>query len=451
LLSDEAEELLLRSIPARLRRTEPEKTHRHALILLDELGRLPLAIAQAAANIRDQNLSLAEYADLYKDKSQRMDLLRLPAEDSFKADPSKSSQSIFITWEISFDCLRNDTLASKCLAYMGCFSFLRIPRDFLMRLPEFKSFKLSQFQQAVMKIIRLNLADQEEVKDGSVEYNIHPLVHERIFDRLSHEDQIASMTPCIELLADEFPLLASLQDEAAHIKCLSLAPHAERLSELIFSMNFESEATARLLQGLASFQSLLLMSDNAAVVAARALCIFKKLFNQDYEKLFPIQDLAISCLNDAARYEEALAETEIAVRMFRQEEAKGTMQTQILKQRWNRILGQRGTALLFLQRYGEYKETIEKLISNSDENDPNWPQYQLDLLAALFNLRKLDKAQALITSLLRQYSPSENAPGKRYMRPNLYNTLVHTKGQILHITLRGHAFGLPKWQEVFDL
>ena len=105
LLSDEAEELLLRSIPARLRRTEPEKTHRHALILLDELGRLPLAIAQAAANIRDQNLSLAEYADLYKDKSQRMDLLRLPAEDSFKADPSKSSQSIFITWEISSGCL----------------------------------------------------------------------------------------------------------------------------------------------------------------------------------------------------------------------------------------------------------------------------------------------------------------------------------------------------------
>ncbi|KAL3453533.1 hypothetical protein BJX65DRAFT_302434 [Aspergillus insuetus] len=62
--NDEAKCLLLKSIPEHLSKVESGRIDREAKELLEELGSLPLAVAQAAANIVDQHLSLMEYVSL---------------------------------------------------------------------------------------------------------------------------------------------------------------------------------------------------------------------------------------------------------------------------------------------------------------------------------------------------------------------------------------------------
>lgn len=56
--------------------------------LVEELGYLPLAIGQGAANIVDQQLSFAEYIRLYQEKKHRMCLMQTTAHD-FANRPSK--------------------------------------------------------------------------------------------------------------------------------------------------------------------------------------------------------------------------------------------------------------------------------------------------------------------------------------------------------------------------
>jgi hypothetical protein len=71
--AEEAESLLLKSVPQHFANIFMAKE------LVDELGYLPLAIAQAAANILDQQLSFAEYVRLFQEKKRRVRLVQKPA------------------------------------------------------------------------------------------------------------------------------------------------------------------------------------------------------------------------------------------------------------------------------------------------------------------------------------------------------------------------------------
>ena len=91
----EAEDLLFISITPHLAsgRDVTQRTKE----LLEQLGYLPLAIAQASANILEEQLSLADYAQRYQDKKQRTELMKTPMHDSQNTDPRNSSQSVLVT------------------------------------------------------------------------------------------------------------------------------------------------------------------------------------------------------------------------------------------------------------------------------------------------------------------------------------------------------------------
>jgi len=309
-----------------------------------------------------------------------------------------------------------------------------------------------KIQQIVKKILHLSLADQVQVDEVCVEYNIHPLVHERIFDCLSLEEKIQSTNSCIELLSKEMPLISSFESDVSYIGCQIIAPHAERLCKLILKMDIEHEAAGRLLEALASFQHLFKMPDSAASLAIRALHMCGKMICRDDSQILRVRDLTIDCLIDAGRYEEALAEADISLGHYSEEEVKSQMESKEFVKKQNGALEQPGTALFSLFRTEEYEQTMRQLILNSNEDDPQWPKYQLDLSGALLGIQKLKEAEAITSFLLEHYSLYDDSLDKKHIRPDLYLTLLARRAAILHAGLKGvYHFELPEWQEVFDL
>ncbi|KAL1961920.1 hypothetical protein VTN77DRAFT_749 [Rasamsonia byssochlamydoides] len=90
------------------------------LELLEQLTFLPLAIAQAAAYINENGISLSEYLSLLKDKEHHIiEILSEDFEDDGRYRDIKNP--IASTWLISFVQIRSrDPLAAEYLSVMAC-------------------------------------------------------------------------------------------------------------------------------------------------------------------------------------------------------------------------------------------------------------------------------------------------------------------------------------------
>lgn len=101
--------------------------------LLEMLGNLPLAITQAAAFITENNITVAEYLDVFAtNQSEVEDLL---SEEM--GDPRRYSEfgsSIMNTLKLSFDqILKQKPLAADLLSFMAFLDRNGIPRSLLKR------------------------------------------------------------------------------------------------------------------------------------------------------------------------------------------------------------------------------------------------------------------------------------------------------------------------------
>ena len=249
---EEAVDLLLQSIPEHLIRDRPE-SRAEAHRLIKELGYLPLAIAQAAANIVDQQLTLAEYVTLYQDKKQRLGLMQSPTHDFQTTDPRNASQSVNITWRISFDTLKEQhPLSATFLTYIGFFHWRNIPRDLLKRLPQFKDLDEPVFIQLTKKPLNLSLIDENETKSGSVEYMVHPLLHEKILDRLLSVERLSCLAPLADLFYTFFPSVID-RNEPDWSLALNHFPHAFRIVELCDEVGLRGKDLSILLLRLSQF------------------------------------------------------------------------------------------------------------------------------------------------------------------------------------------------------
>src|SRR5436309_12808390 len=88
--------------------------------IVEDLGCLALAIAQAGAFIKEQHYSMEEYHDAYS-RSRRLLLSRQPAQAS-----SNYKYTVYMTWEISVEkitTMSNET-ARNAIEILKLFSFL---------------------------------------------------------------------------------------------------------------------------------------------------------------------------------------------------------------------------------------------------------------------------------------------------------------------------------------
>ncbi|KAL5590523.1 hypothetical protein FOBRF1_014080 [Fusarium oxysporum] len=160
---EEGIELLTKSIPGRLRKI-PSETEEAPSYLVNMLGNLPLAIAQAAANIRDQQVSLRDYIKLFHDDMDPSSSFRVPVRDRNARDPRNAEQSVNKTWGVSLNRLRESSPSTVLLlGYMSCLHWDRIPVDLMRKLPKFRDFSPIEFRRTIARALQLSLVQEHDL------------------------------------------------------------------------------------------------------------------------------------------------------------------------------------------------------------------------------------------------------------------------------------------------
>ncbi|OAL56942.1 kinesin light chain 1 [Pyrenochaeta sp. DS3sAY3a] len=98
--------------------------------LLKLLEYLPLAIVQASAFIRKNNISASEYVSLMERADEEMKLFSEHFED--RSRYHELDNTIAKTWHVSFDQIcKQDPLAAEYLSFMACIDHVKIPQSLL--------------------------------------------------------------------------------------------------------------------------------------------------------------------------------------------------------------------------------------------------------------------------------------------------------------------------------
>jgi hypothetical protein len=95
--------------------------------LLEMLGRIPLAISQSAVYMKRNRMALKKYVEFLK-KSEGNFKEFLNAEIQDHRRKYNILNSVFLTWRISFDLIREQELrAAELLSLIAMFDRQRIP------------------------------------------------------------------------------------------------------------------------------------------------------------------------------------------------------------------------------------------------------------------------------------------------------------------------------------
>ena len=297
--------LLLKSIPSHLAGTaRQEETEK----LLDQLGDLPLAIAQAAANVTELQIDLSTYISAYQNRTERAIVMQEPFFDSEANDERNKLQSVYVTWEISFDFLEaKHKLSATCLQVMALLHWTAIPLDLLASLPFFGGRAPLEFHAAVKKLLHLSLIE-ESAGDGFVEYSLHRIVHEVILDRLkrrSYSILISLLETTAGHITDLFPFAGVGKKENEFEFARYLLPHALRQLQLLEDLQIVSRIRARLLQSASNYLAASGQSQAATHLSTEALDVALQVWLPDDISILYIRKTVAKCLLQDAKYGEA--------------------------------------------------------------------------------------------------------------------------------------------------
>ena len=297
--------LLLRSISGHLAGTaRQEETEK----LLDQLGDLPLAIAQAAANVTELQIDLSTYISAYQNREERAIVMQEPFFDSEANDERNKLQSVFVTWDISFDFLEaKHKLSATCLQVMALLHWTAIPLDFLASLPFFRGLTPLKFHAAIKKLLHLSLIE-ESAGNGFVEYSLHRMVHEVILDRLKRRSY-GTLISLLETTAGHmtilFPFVGVEKKKKEFEFARYLLPHALRQLQLLEDLQIVSHMRASLLQIASIYLAESGQSQAANHLSTEALDVALQVWLPDDISIFYIRKTVVKCLVRDAKYGEA--------------------------------------------------------------------------------------------------------------------------------------------------
>ena len=115
---------LLQSQLGELDNSEPEVLE----ALINALGRIPLAITQAAAFIQQNSITLSEYLEMFNTDDSEINALLEEDSGDLRRD-SESQNSVFRTWKLAFDLIQKQKpRAAEILSLMSVLDYNRVPR-----------------------------------------------------------------------------------------------------------------------------------------------------------------------------------------------------------------------------------------------------------------------------------------------------------------------------------
>jgi hypothetical protein len=247
---DEAVTLLRKSVPAEL--LDTANSEEYVQLIVHSVGNLPLAIAQAAANIVEHGMPIAQFSLFVYGLSTITRTLTEPVRDFMTSDERNSVQSVTTTWTMSFNLLkRTNPSLITLLGYLACFGNGAVPYYLLKTLPEFNDMDEAEFSHNFGKLHQLCLA--ERINEGSdPAAQMYPLLHEIAWKAICSGNPQRWLESTIDLIYVPFPLVRNEQHSEWDI-CSYFAPHALRMTQLGQQFGLMSEPFARLMQCLSCY------------------------------------------------------------------------------------------------------------------------------------------------------------------------------------------------------
>jgi tetratricopeptide (TPR) repeat protein len=192
-------------------------------MLLDRFERLPLAIAQAAAYIRETGISLGKYLELFQECEQNQrELLDQALPNSVNSEsPTSTSRVVMTTWKITIDKIQRESLLSfKLLQLMSFLDPAKIPEELIKSASFLENESTVHFSKALASLISFSLLSRLE----SSHYRLHQLVGFcfRVQMNLEESEGEEHLKSAMGLVYNSFPE-TPMND---YTKCTQLLPHA---------------------------------------------------------------------------------------------------------------------------------------------------------------------------------------------------------------------------------
>ncbi|KAF2395683.1 hypothetical protein EJ06DRAFT_267661, partial [Trichodelitschia bisporula] len=190
--------------------------------LLTELEFIPLAIAQAAAYITKNPVSISEYLELLRNTHEDMSEL-MSAEFTDLTRPQSTSNAIANTWILSFEKIRQtDQTAADLLAFVSYVEPKAIPRSMLPPVP---------MKTRLVSAIGTLLGYAFFTKRDDNMYDMHRLVQKATKIWLDKHPLVKeeARKKAVKHLADVFPDAQDIYDNMP--MCREYLPHALKIAQ----------------------------------------------------------------------------------------------------------------------------------------------------------------------------------------------------------------------------
>lgn len=344
-------------------------------ILLKELGFIPLAITQAAAFVRENSITVAEYTEeLVKDDSHLQEYLFEDLPD-FRRD-SASVNSVVRTWKLSFDRITvQNPQAANLLSLMAVLDRQAIPQSFLQQNLE----RSIDFIKALGTLKAFSLITVE--KGGSI-FEVHRLVHLSTRKWLALEGtQEKWQKRALGLMVENFPT----GEHETWKACQVLLSHA--LAALQYSYLLEDDdmalQRAGLLENLARYDENQGRYDVARSRYEEVYQVRMKVLGKEHpDTLISMTNLAV-VLTRQGKYEEA-------EQMQRQELE---LREKVLGKEHPETLASMNNLAVVLTQRGKYEEAEQIFRQTLSLREKVSGKKHPDTLLSLNNLASVLKSQ----------------------------------------------------------
>jgi tetratricopeptide (TPR) repeat protein len=247
-------------------------------LLLDQLEKLPLAIAQAAAYIRETRISLDKYLELLRECEQNQRELLSHGQALPNAIEDEShTRAVMTTWKITMDKIQRESpLSMKLLQLISYLDPAKIPEELIKSASFLENESTVHLSKALASLLNFGLLYPLE----SSNYRLHRLVGfcVRVQVDLQGPEGEEHLTSAVRLVYDNFP--RTPMDD--YSKCTQYLPHAMVILEHTKRKNVKFE----LHWDLQNFVGLVLnaKADYAAAMECyqRALDGFEKTLGKDH-------------------------------------------------------------------------------------------------------------------------------------------------------------------------
>ena len=263
--------------------------------LLKALGYFPLAIAQAAAFIDENYITVWQYLELLDMSDSESHSLLSEDLGDIRRD-SQSHNSIIKTWKLSFDLIsKQNPRAAEILSLMAALDRQGIPENLIKDASD----QTIEFKKAIGTLLAFSLIISENNGAG---YGLHRLVQLAIQKWLEIQNTMSKwQEKALIAVADIFP--HGVFDNWT--KCESLLPHAQKVLQYKDAVETSPKEYSVLLYNIAGFHHEQGHYQKACSELLTVIAVEKRLFGTDHPStLLSMADLGITFSN-LGRYDEA--------------------------------------------------------------------------------------------------------------------------------------------------